>query len=175
MIGLAVERRMLDGPWGGFIWRPAAVFPVPPDVAPWTPLGIFGQATRYYGGRVEMQLFSTYTSNYADNLATGAPKLWVVLRADGPEPPIEIVAVTADPAEGEAHTEAGNNIVDTIAMPVEIAALLAEFTETHHVERAMQKRKRHKWTESGPGSGSLGTTGRDGGGDGGSSPSGGGT
>ncbi len=163
MLGLAVERRMLDGPWGGFIWRPAAVFAAPPDVAPWTPLGVFGKATRYYAGSAELQLFSTYTANYADNLVTGAPQLWVVMRADGPEPPIEIVAVTADPAEGEAHTEAGNNIVETIPMPAEIAALLAEFTQSHHVERPMMKRKRHRWAGGGPdaagGDGGSGTGG----------------
>jgi hypothetical protein len=176
MLGLAVERRLLDGPWGGYIWRPAALFTAPPDVAPWTPLGVFGLATRYYAGAVELQLFSTYTANYADNLVTGAPMLWVVMHADGPEPPVEIVAVTADPAEGEAHTEAGNNIVETIAMPAELVALLAEFTETHHVERPMMKRKRHSWNSAGSSPGAPSAPGgSDGsGGDGGAGPAAGG-
>ena len=43
--------------------------------------------------------------------------LWVVLRPTGVEPPYELLAVTADPAEGEAFTEAGNDLVEMVAMP----------------------------------------------------------
>ena len=55
----------------------------------------------------EIALYRTETANYRDNLATGAPMLWVALRPTGVEPPYEIFAVTADPAEGEALTEVG--------------------------------------------------------------------
>ena len=63
-------------------------------------------------GAAEIELYRTETTNYRDNLASGAPLLWVALRPTGVEPPYEIVAVTADPAEGEALTEAGNDLVD---------------------------------------------------------------
>ena len=46
-----------------------------------------------------------------------APLLWVVLRPTGAEPPYDVLAVTADPAEGEASTEAGNDLVETVPMP----------------------------------------------------------
>ena len=51
------------------------------------------------------------------NLEADAPPLWVVLRPTGAEPPYESSAVTADPAEGEALTEAGGNLVETVPMP----------------------------------------------------------
>ena len=51
-------------------------------------------------GTAEVALYRTETGSYRDNLASGAPSLWVALRPTGVEPPYEIVAVTADPAEG---------------------------------------------------------------------------
>jgi Protein of unknown function (DUF3305) len=141
-IGLVVERRELTGQWGGVAWRPITLFSDAPEVAAWTPLGGTRTAMRYYAGAQPIHLYSTDTTNYRDNLASGAPKLWVVMRAEGQEPPIQILLVTADPAEGEASTEAGNNIVETIDMPPDIAGVIAAFIETHHVERPIIKRRR---------------------------------
>jgi Protein of unknown function (DUF3305) len=141
-IGLVVERRALEGAWGGVAWRPITVFATAPEVAPWTPLGGTKTATRYYAGAYPISLFSTDTTNYRDNLSSGAPKLWVVLRADGGEPPVQVLLITADPAEGEGSTEAGNNIVETLEMPPEIAGAVAAFIEAHHVERPIIKRRR---------------------------------
>ena len=150
-IGLVVERRMLSGQWGGHAWRPVTVFAQAPDVAAWTPLGGSAQSMRYYAGEATIHLYSTDTANYRDNLAAGAPKLWVVLRPLGLEPPVEVHLVTADPAEGEASTEAGNDVVETVDMPAEIAAHIAAFVEAHHVERPFLKRKRDRGKPGGPG------------------------
>jgi Protein of unknown function (DUF3305) len=158
-VGLVVECRALSGPWGGHAWRPVTIFPSAPEVAPWTPLGGSAVAKRYYAGVAHIHLYSTDTTNYRDNLESGMPKLWVVLRPDGSEPPVEVVVVTADPAEGEANTEAGSNVVETIDMPGEIAAFVADFIAAHHVERPIIKRKRDraepevKWRIGAPGSG----------------------
>jgi len=155
-IGLAVERRELSGPWGGHVWRPIAIFVSAPAVAPSTPLGSGKDFVRYYAGSFPIHLFSTETANYRDNLTSGTPKLWVIMRDDGTEPLIKVALVTADPAEGEASTEAGNNIVETIAMPPELVAAVAAFVEAHHIERAIIKRQRdgkpptERWRNGGP-------------------------
>ena len=148
-VGLVVERRRLTGEWADaqaspFVWRPVSVFPVAPDVAPWTPLGMSGEAARYYAGAFDIELYATETTNYRDNLLTDAPRLWVVFRSDGAEDKVTIAAVTADPAEGEAHTEAGTNIVETVTMPAEVAGEIARFIADHHVERPFLKRKRDR-------------------------------
>lgn len=158
-IGLVVERRMLSGRWGGHAWRPVTVFAQAPDVAAWTPLGGSAHSMRYYAGEATIHLYSTDTANYRDNLAAGAPKLWVVLRPLGPEPPVEVHLVTADPAEGEASTEAGNDVVETVDMPAEIAAHIAAFVEAHHVERPFLKRKRDRGKPDGRGGGDGGKSG----------------
>lgn len=141
-VGLALERRELTGPWGGVAWRPIAIFAAPPEVAPWTSLGGAPGVNRFYAGGFPIHLYSTDTANYRDNLASGAPKLWVVLGAAGGERQVEVLSITADPAEGEGSTEAGNNVVETIDMPVEIAGVVAAFIAAHHVERPVIKRRR---------------------------------
>lgn len=141
-IGLALECRDLGGKWGGIAWRPIAVFADVPEVEPWTSLGGSPSTRRYFAGAHQIALYSTDTANYRDNLATGQPKLWVVMRPDAHSPPVEIVTVTADPAEGEASTEAGSNVVEAIEMPAAVAAVVAAFIAAHHVERPMYKRQR---------------------------------
>lgn len=151
-VGLVIERLMLGGQWGGFAWRPVAVFPTPPEVEPWTPLGVVGGAARYYAGTYDIALYSTDTANYRDNLEAAEARLWVVMRPLGPEPPVEVLSLTADPAEGEGNTEAGGNVVETVAMPPEVAGVIAQFIAEHHVERVVYKRQRDRSRGGGGGS-----------------------
>ena len=89
-------------------------------------------------------LYRSDTSGYRDNLGSDAPALWVALRPTGVEPPYEILAVTADPSEGEAMTEAGNDMVEPVAMPDSIRDAVAAFVAEHHVERTFFKRTRDR-------------------------------
>lgn len=157
-VGLVIERWSSASTWGSVTWRPSTVFASAPEVAAWTPLGGNAQTQRFYAGEHAIHLYSTETSNYRDNLATGAPLLWVVMRPAGDVPPVEIVAVTADPAEGEAFTEPGNDVVETVTMPAEVAAVIAQFIADHHVEHVFEKRKRDKTVSKsyGPGGGDRG-------------------
>lgn len=143
LVGLVVEETGLTSERDAS-WRPVTVFPVPPDVAPWTPLGTHAGHKRYYAGQANVHLYSTETANYVSNLETGEPQLWVILRAGTGAGPIDIVSVTADPAEGEAHTEAGADMVEPVAMPLEIAGEVAAFCAAHHVERPFIKRQRDR-------------------------------
>lgn len=58
------------------------------------------------------------------------------------QPPYELLAVTADPAEGEAFTEAGSTLVEAVPMPRDVAGVVGQFIVKHHVERAFVKRQR---------------------------------
>jgi hypothetical protein len=143
-VGIVVERRTLDNPWVDHVWLPSAVLPDAPALPEWTVLRAEGGVSQFYAGAHAVSLFSVDTANYRDNLASGSPKIWVSLRSGDGEPPVRVIGVTADPAEGEAFTEAGNDIVEAVAMPPEIAARIADFVEAHHVERSFEKRKRDK-------------------------------
>ena len=141
-IGVVVERRTLDNPWVDHVWLPSAILPGAPAVAPWTVLGEHDGARQVYAGAHVISFHAIDTAHYRDNLASGTPKIWVSLRRTDGEPPVSVLGVTADPAEGEAFTEAGDDIVEAVAMPSEIALRLAEFVQAHHVEREFYKRRR---------------------------------
>ncbi|MPZ55541.1 MAG: DUF3305 domain-containing protein [Rhizobiales bacterium] len=143
-VGVVVERVKAKSPWIDYVWRPVAVLQGVPETPTWTVLKSEGDTTTFYGGAAEVVLYRSETANYRDNLATGAPLLWVVLRPTESEPPYSIAAVTADPAEGEAFTEAGNDLVDSVPMPDEIVRAIADFVAEHHVERTYTKRKRDR-------------------------------
>jgi uncharacterized protein DUF3305 len=152
-VGVVVERHKATSPWLDFVWRPASVLPGVPSAEPWTPLGTRGEAAMFFAGTATVALHRTETTNYIGNLESGAPLLWVVLRATGGEPPYEVAAVTADPAEGEAYTEAGNDLVETVPMPDSIRDALEAFIAQHHVERPFFKRQRDDASAGRPGRG----------------------
>jgi hypothetical protein len=143
-VGVVVERCKATSPWIDYVWRAASVLPGEPEAAPWTVLGSEGDVTTYYAGAAHIDLFRSETANYRDNLATGAPSLWVVLRPTALDPPYDLTVVTADPAEGEAFTEAGNDLVEVVAMPAPVRDVVAAFIAEHHVEREFYKRKRDR-------------------------------
>jgi Protein of unknown function (DUF3305) len=141
-VGVVVERRRGKSAWAGFLWRPVSVFAGSPSTAPWTELDAIGELTLFYAGEATIELHRTETTNYRDNLASGAPSLWVNLRPTSSELPYELLAVTADPAEGEAFTDAGSNLVEAVPMPASIAKIVERFVAEHHVERPFIKRQR---------------------------------
>jgi len=149
-VGVVMERRAARSAWVDHLWLPVAVLPGAPGLAHWTRLGQSETGERFFVGAFDLALHRTDTANYRDNLETGAPRIWVAARLSGPGGQPEVIAVTADPAEGEAFTEAGDDIVEHVAMAPEIAGVLAAFVAAHHVERAFIKRRRRRWDAEEP-------------------------
>jgi hypothetical protein len=144
VVGVVVERRKAKGAWSDFLWRPVSIFSGKPS----TPLGEQNDVTLFYAGEAVIELHRTETANYRDNLGSGAPSLWVVMQPTASDPPYQLLAVTADPAEGEAFTDAGNNLVESVPMPPDIAAIVGDFIASHHVERPFVKRERDQSSPS---------------------------
>ena len=141
-VGVVVERCKGKSMWVDFLWRPVSVFAGNPSAGPWTPLSAEAETTLFFAGEAVIELHRTETTNYRDNLTSGAPALWVALRPVVSERPYEILAVTADPAEGEAFTDAGSNLVEAVPMPPDVVKALVQFIDEHHVERPFVKRQR---------------------------------
>jgi hypothetical protein len=146
-VGVVVERRKARSPWLELHWRPVSVLVGTPSAAPWTRIGEEDDATTFYAGEAAIELYRTETANYRQNLGSGMAALWVVLRpiaANSAGPAFDILAVTADPAEGEALTAAGNDLVAAVPMPTAIIATIESFIAEHHVERPFNKRERNR-------------------------------
>jgi hypothetical protein len=143
-VGVVVERRKSSNRWVDFVWQAVAVLAGEPDAAPWTILAAENDRTTFYAGASEIALYRTETAQYRDNLVSRMPALWVALRPTGVEPAFDIVAVTADPAEGESFTQAGDDLVEMVAMPNQVRDIVAAFVAEHHVERPFVKRQRDR-------------------------------
>jgi len=141
-VGVVVERRKTDSPWGDFIWRAVAVLPDDPEMKPWTFLREEGEATLFYAGGATVNLYPSETPRYRDNLASGSPSIWIVLSPAEAAWPYSLAAVTADPAEGEAFTGVEANLVEAVPMPEMLREVVAGFVAEHHVEEEFFKRER---------------------------------
>ena len=150
-VGVVVERHKATSPWLDFLCRPVSVLAGVPAAAPWTVISSEGDVTTLYAGEAVIELYRTETANYRDNLASGTPLLWVVLRPANGKVGFDLLMVTADPAEGEALTGAGSDLVETVPMPIWIGEIVASFIAEHHVEHSFIKRKRDRSTPRSPG------------------------
>jgi hypothetical protein len=143
-VGVVVERRKADSPWTDFVWRGVAVLPGEPAMPPWTVIREHEGTTLFYGGSATVDLYRSETARYLDNLATGTPSIWIVLSPVEGLWPYEVTAITADPSEGEAFTEAGANLVEAVPMPEVLHEAIESFIAEHHVEAEFVKRERRR-------------------------------
>lgn len=143
-VGVVVERRKAGSPWLDCIWRPVALLSGKPSAEPWTQLTCEGDTATFYADTADIDLYRSETDNYRMNLDSGTPSIWVALHATGGNPPFAIAAVTADPAEGEGLTEAGQAIVEAVPMPSSIREAIASFVARHPVQQPFEKRKRDR-------------------------------
>ncbi len=143
-VGVVVARHKATSQWIDYTWVPVAVLHGEPQAQPWTVLRQEADVTTLYGGSADVELYRSETTYYRDNLASGSPALWVIMSGTDGDPPYRLVAVTADPAEGEGFTESAANLVEQVPMPESIREIVAAFVAEHHVERQFFKRKRDR-------------------------------
>jgi hypothetical protein len=143
-VGIIAERRRAISQWIDYAWRPVTALGGVPDTPPWTRLSGDEELALYYVGVAEVELYASEAPNYRDNLVSGTPQLWVALRPTDADPPYNLVAVTADPTEGEGYTQNGTDLVEPVPMPESIFDSVALFVQQHLVERVFFKRKRDR-------------------------------
>ncbi|OKO76256.1 MULTISPECIES: DUF3305 domain-containing protein [Bradyrhizobium] len=143
-LGVVVERASAESPWTDFVWRGTGVLPDEPDMTPWTVLREQGGTTLFYAGSAMVDLYRSEAARYRDNLASGDPSVWIILTPSEGAWPYVVSAVTADPAEGEAFTEAGANLVEAVPMPEVLRQAIENFIAQHHVETEFVKRERRR-------------------------------
>lgn len=141
-VGVVIERRKATSQWIDFVWRPIAVLPGVPETEPGARLGGDEDCLTLYAGFAEIELFVSDAAQYRDNLLSGSPGLWIVLRSSEGDLPYRVFMVTADPSEGEAYTETGADLVETAPMPEEVRATIESFVAEHYVEERFVKRTR---------------------------------
>jgi Protein of unknown function (DUF3305) len=143
-VGVVLEKRKARSQWLDVIWEARVLLAEPPDAAPGSPLGRDGDGELFYGGAATLEAHTVGTPYYRDNISTGQPRIWVVLRPPEGDGLPEIVKVTCDPTEGEGYTETGWNTVNVVPMPEPVLAALMVFIDEHHIDQPYIKRKRDR-------------------------------
>lgn len=144
-VGVVMERRAIDNPWADHVWRAVAVIPgAPPVEGEWRRMLDGDGWAQYHAATLPLAIYSSETDGYRANLNSGAPKVYVVLRPnpDPAGPELQVFHVTLCPYEASRYTGMGDDVVEAVPMPDEIAAWLADFVEKHHVEVPFIKRQR---------------------------------
>ena len=138
--------RKAASPWIDFIWRPVAVLPGEPERrAVDRAAATTATRTTFYAGTADDRAVSAPRPRTTATISPPARRRcgWCCGRPSA-EPPYDVFAVTADPAEGEGFTEAGNDLVETVPMPDSIRDAVEAFVAEHHVEQPFFKRKRDR-------------------------------
>jgi hypothetical protein len=144
-VGVLAEQHKPRSIWLDDLWSPVSVFTGWASAQPWTRVSASAGKQLFFAGNAVIELHRTETANYRDNLASGTPSVWVVLRPSRSVPPYAIFSVTADPAEGEALAGCGDDLVAAVPMPEAIAVIVGAFVAEHHAERPFTRRERAGW------------------------------
>ena len=142
-LGVVLERRPIDHPWADWSWRAVAVIPGARSIDAPQELVQDKSHARFHVATLELGLHRKETEGYRVNLSQTNPTVYVGLRPgeDDSDTPVPFV-VTACPYEAEDYEVGGDERVDAVPMPTEVAALVGHFVDRHHVEEPFVKRKR---------------------------------
>ena len=143
-VSVLVERRPGATPWAEWSWRAVEVLEDAPDLPPWTVLREEAGRTLFLAGRADVALYPTDTANYRENLRADPPLIWVVLREAEAPPGLRLYTVTVDGGEAHLYAECGTDLLESLAMPAGLRAVVEAFVAQHHVERAFHKRQRDR-------------------------------
>lgn len=141
-VGVVVERRQTDHPWQDHSWRPWAVIPGGGPAGGWRRIADGPGWQRYYAGSLEIALHRSETGSYLQNLASEPPRVYVVLRRVSGEHEVEPLLVTVSPDEAQGYSESGDDQVEGLPMPEEIAAWLGAFVDLQPLPAPFVKRRR---------------------------------
>lgn len=161
-MGVVVERRSLNSPWKDYEWRPVAVIPgagARDPQAEWLKIGEGEGWVRFHAGTLPLELFRKETEGYRLNLSQDPPRLFVVLRpTEDEDSRHEVVPfmVTACPYQAQDYLDSGEEVVEPVAMPDAVVALVQDFVDRYHVDEPFHKRKRKRYDPNKVGFGSRG-------------------
>jgi hypothetical protein len=146
-LGIVVERRKIDHPWQEYAWRPVAVIPGAGPMDPGEGMRLLQEGddwSHFHIGTLLLKLYPDETDGYRTNLSRNVPCVYIVLSPGEEEDDPEVLPflVTVCPDEAADYLEDSDQIVEGVAMPGEIAALVQEFVDKYHVEVPFKKRKR---------------------------------
>lgn len=140
-VAVWIARTPVPPPWDGWSFQILGVEPdaVDPIDSPYNPTGV--EDSRWRCGGLEVALHRDEAEGYFLNLSSGAPVWFVMWRADEQDPSrAQAMRVTLSYHEAGRLLDAQER-VDTVPLPTEVQAWLAEFTHMHYRPEPKQRRR----------------------------------
>jgi len=148
LVDVEFERIALASAWADSRWQPAAVAPVDGggdqgDVRPPRAVDAPGALERWRFPGLALELHPAEAEGFYLNLASPAPKAFVMWRAD-PErvPPVDIVVVTLSYHQAARMLDGGEQ-VDAVPLDPALRALLEPFVAEHSKPEPRRKVRRN--------------------------------
>ena len=143
-LGVVIRRSPGVTRWARWAWTVVAVLPGA-GPADWRELRREGDTVEYHAATVPLELWTSDVEAYLTGLETRIPAVYVVLREaeDGPHQ-IEVTLATASPFEAQDYMDSGEEVVEQVAMPAQLADTVRDFVRAHHREEPFVKRRRDK-------------------------------
>jgi len=142
-LGIVVRRIAGVTPWAKWSWRAVAVLPgaAPAD---WKVLREENDATEFHAATLPLELHRTDTEAYRTEISAKNPSVYAIMRDGEGQAPLDMVLVTASPYEAQDYGDTGEEIVEKIAMPEGLVALIRDFVDAHHEDEVFVKRRRDR-------------------------------
>lgn len=140
-VGVVIRRQPGVTRWAKWVWRAVGVLPGAAS-ADWRELRRDGDAVEYHAATVTLELHRAVVEGYRVALSSNPPSIFVVLRPSTGAWPVEVHAVTASAFEAQNHLDNGEETVERLSMPPELAAWVADFVARHWREETFVKRQR---------------------------------
>ncbi len=147
MLGIVVEKRASTHPWAKWTWKPTAVFMDAEEDVHWKELVREENFIQYHAATLPLNLHRKETEALRLNLMLDQPELYVILQENDDhtsEFDFEPKLVTASSYDAQDYLDTGDDIIEKVAMPETVAAIVQAFVEQHHVEEEFKKRKRDR-------------------------------
>ena len=143
-LGVVIRRSPGATRWARWAWKAVAVLPGA-GPADWKELRRDGDTVEYHAATVPLELWASDVEAYLAGLETRDPAVYVVLReAEEGSHQIEVTLATASPFEAQDYMDSGEEVVEQVAMPRQLAEAVREFVRAHHREEPFVKRRRDK-------------------------------
>ncbi|MEP1768781.1 MAG: DUF3305 domain-containing protein [Sulfitobacter sp.] len=142
-LGIVIRRVPGVTRWVPYVWKAVAVLPGA-GAAEWKELRREGDAVEFHAATVPLELFRTDTEGYLHGLSTQTPSIYVVMRADVGDHPLDVTLVTASPYEAQDYADTGEELVEKVPMPEGLVAWIRDFIALHHEDEVFVKRRRDK-------------------------------
>ncbi|MXQ06335.1 DUF3305 domain-containing protein [Alphaproteobacteria bacterium GH1-50] len=145
-LGVVLRRSPGVTRWAKWAWKAVALIPGATE-AGWRVLREENGHTEYLAAVARLELHATEVGSYRTSLMMTPPSIFVVLDKGAHvenEHGVDVHVVTASADIAGDYTDSAEVLVEPVAMPDALVAMIRDFCEAHYRETEFKKRRRDR-------------------------------